>query len=251
MHVLQVPPMPTKEPERLFPYMAGVITANDVRQKGTGKFAADFVSWAKVMQLINQHHNGWQPQLAMNPEGGHVFKAPNGSAYIVVSFTHPGLGEETTEWPYAVTNNSNQPIQFDSVTCADLAKAHRRAICSAAAAFFSLGYELWAREEYAEASDQAAPPVPLQQDVQVKPATLSERSDKVKKKPAKADPEPAEQPVRSVLQDQLTDIMYTLEKGKVTSFLDEKTKLWGLKDYGSKIAQMNEDQLKVCIDELN
>jgi len=72
MHVLQVPPMPTKEPERLFPYMAGVITANDVRQKGTGKFAADFVSWAKVMQLINQHHNGWQPQLAMNPEGGHV-----------------------------------------------------------------------------------------------------------------------------------------------------------------------------------
>ena len=235
--------MPTKEPERLFPYMAGVITANDVRQKGTGKFAADFVSWAKVMQLINQHHNGWQPQLAMNPEGGHVFKAPNGTAYIVISFIHPEQGE-TTEWPYAVTNNSNQPTAFDSVTCADLAKAHRRAICSAAAAFFSLGYELWAREEYAEASDQAAPPVPLQQDVPAKAPTA-------KKKPAKEAPAPAEQPVRAVLQDQLTDIMYTLEKGKVTSFLDEKTKLWGLKDYGSKIAQMTEEQLLVCIDELN
>ena len=243
MHVLQIPPMPTKEPERLFPYMAGVITANDVRQKGTGKFAADFVSWAKVMQLINQHHNGWQPQLAMNPDGGHVFKAPNGSAYIVVSFIHPEQGE-TTEWPYAVTNNSNQPTAFDSVTCADLAKAHRRAICSAAAAFFSLGYELWAREEYAEASDQAAPPVPLQQDVPAK-------APAAKKKPAKEAPAPAEWSARSDLQDQLTDIMYTLEKGKVTSFLDEKTKLWGLKDYGSKIAQMTEEQLMVCIDELN
>ena len=223
--------------------MAGVITANDVRQKGTGKFAADFVSWAKVMQLINQHHNGWQPQLAMNPEGGHVFKAPNGSAYIVISFIHPEHGE-TTEWPYAVTNNSNQPTAFDSVTCADLAKAHRRAICSAAAAFFSLGYELWAREEYAEASDQAAPPVPLQQDVPAK-------APAVKKKPAKEALPLAEQPARADLQDQLTDIMYTLEKGKVTSFLDEKTKLWGLKDYGSKIAQMTEEQLMVCIDELN
>lgn len=223
--------------------MAGVITANDVRQKGTGKFAADFVSWAKVMQLINQHHNGWQPQLAMNPEGGHVFKAPNGSAYIVISFIHPEQGE-TTEWPYAVTNNSNQPIQFDSVTCADLAKAHRRAICSAAAAFFSLGYELWAREEYAEASDQAAPPVPLQQDVPAK-------APAAKKKPAQEAPAPAEWSAKIDLQEQLTDIMYTLEKGKVTSFLDEKTKLWGLKDYGSKIAQMTEEQLLVCIDELN
>jgi hypothetical protein len=243
MHVPRTSIMTTKEPSRLFPYMAGVITANDVRQKGTGKFAADFVSWAKVMQLINQHHNGWQPQLAINPDGGHVFKAPDGSAYIIVSFIHPE-GGESTEWPYAVTNNSNHPIPFDSVTCADLSKAHRRAICSAAAAFFSLGYELWAREEYAQAEDQVAPPVPLQQDVQVKPTAA-------KKKPAKADPEPAEQQNRQQLQDTLTDIMYTLEKGKVTSFLNEKTELWGLKDYGSKIAQMNEDQLKVCIDELN
>ena len=222
--------------------MAGVITANDVRQKGTGKFAADFVSWAKVMQLINQHHNGWQPQLAMNPEGGHVFKAPDGSAYIIVSFIHPEEGE-STEWPYAVTTNKNEPIAFDEITSAVLAKAHRRAICSAAAAFFSLGYELWAREEYAEASDQAAPPVPLQQDVHAK-------APAAKKKPAKEAPAPAEWSARSDLQDQLTDIMYTLEKGKVTSFLDEKTKLWGLKDYGSKIAQMTEDQLLACIVEL-
>ena len=243
MQVLRNGVMPSKESDRLFPYMAGVITANDVRQKGTGKFAADFVSWAKTMQLINEHHNGWQPQLAMNPDGGHVFKAPDGSAYIIVSFIHPEEGE-STEWPYAVTNNNNQAIAYEKVSCDLLTKAHRRAICSAAAGFFSLGYEMWAREEYAQAEDKAAPPVPLQQDVQVKPAAA-------KKKPVKAAPEPAEQQSREELEGKLTDILYTLPKEQVSSFLEQKTKVYGLKDYGSRIAQMDVTQLRACINELD
>jgi hypothetical protein len=40
------------------PYLAGVVTANDVRQKGSGSYAADFVSWAKIMQLINKNAPG-------------------------------------------------------------------------------------------------------------------------------------------------------------------------------------------------
>ena len=243
MQVLRNGVMPSKESDRLFPYMAGVITANDVRQKGTGKFAADFVSWAKTMQLINEHHNGWQPQLAMNPDGGHVFKAPDGSAYIIVSFIHPEEGE-STEWPYAVTTNNNQPISFDAVSCDVLAKAHRRAICSAAAGFFSLGYEMWAREEYAQADDKVAPPVPLQQSEPSKPAAA-------KKKPSKAAPEPAELQSREELEGKLTDILYTLPKEQVSSFLEQKTKIYGLKDYGSRIAQMDVTQLRHCINELD
>lgn len=243
MQVLRDNLMPSIESDRLFPYMAGVITANDVRQKGNGKFAADFVSWAKTMQLINEYHNGWQPQLAMNPDGGHVFKAPDGSAYIIVSFIHPQDGE-STEWPYAVTTNNNEPIAFDAVSCAVLAKAHRRAICSAAAGFFSLGYEMWAREEYAQADDKVAPPVPLQQSEPAKPAAA-------KKKPIKAVPEPAEQQNREELEGKLTDILYTLPKEDVSSFLKQKTEAFKLKDYGSRIAQMNGSQLRSCIDELS
>ncbi len=39
----------------VYPQLAGVITLSDVKQKGTGSYAADYIAWAKVMQLINQH----------------------------------------------------------------------------------------------------------------------------------------------------------------------------------------------------
>ena len=86
--------------------------------------------------------------------------------------------------------------------------------------------------------------MPLQQDVQVKPAAA-------KKKPTKAASEPAEQQSREELEGKLTDILYTLPKEQVSSFLEQKTKIYGLKDYGSRIAQMDVTQLRHCIDELN
>ena len=38
----------------VYPKLAGVITLSDVKQKGSGSYAADYVPWAKVMQLLNQ-----------------------------------------------------------------------------------------------------------------------------------------------------------------------------------------------------
>jgi hypothetical protein len=38
----------------VFPNLAGVITLSDVKQKGSGSYAADYVPWAKVMMLINR-----------------------------------------------------------------------------------------------------------------------------------------------------------------------------------------------------
>ena len=43
------------------PNLAGVITLSDVKQKGSGSYAADYVPWAKVMQLLNEKANGWLP----------------------------------------------------------------------------------------------------------------------------------------------------------------------------------------------
>jgi len=226
------------------PYLAGVVTANDVRQKGSGSYAADFVSWAKIMQLINEKAPGWMPQLGMSPEGGHVFKAPNDTGYLQVCFVHSEEGE-TMEWPQAIMDNRNNPIAYEKITARDVTDTHRRAICSAAAAFFSLGYELWAREEYAAAEGLAEPPEPVS-----KPA----KAAAAKSKPAaqKLPENPSEHPdVRSDLESELIELLQTkMEKGATLKYLDQKATEWKLQKGGSRVQQMNVDQLQICIDEL-
>lgn len=228
------------------PYLAGVVTANDVRQKGSGSYAADFVSWAKIMQLINKHAPGWMPQLAITPEGDNVFKAPDGTGYVQVSFVHPDEGE-TMEWPQAVMNNRNQPVAYDAISARDVTDTHRRAICSAAAAFFSLGYELWAREEYAAAEEAPSDPSEA-----VKPAP-EPKKPAAKKEAPRAQPAPAEAAteVRTELETQLIELLQTkMAKGDTLAYLDEKATQWKLNKGGSRVQQMNVDQLQICIDEL-
>jgi hypothetical protein len=228
------------------PYLAGVVTANDVRQKGSGSYAADFVSWAKIMQLINKEAPGWMPQLAIAPDGGNVFQAPDGTGFVQISFVHHEEGE-TMEWPQAVMNNRNQPVPYDKISARDVTDTHRRAICSAAAAFFSLGYELWAREEYAAAEAESADttaPVKAPVEQQQKP---------VKKEAAKATPKTAiaVDDVRTDLEAELIELLQTkMAKGDTLKYLDEKATLWKLNKGGSRVQQMNVDQLQICIDEL-
>lgn len=219
------------------PYLAGVVTANDVRQKGSGSYAADFVSWAKIMQLINKNAPGWMPQLAIAPDGGNVFKAPNSSGYVQVSFIHADEGE-TMEWPQAIMDNRNNPIPYDKISARDVTDAHRRAICSAAAAFFSLGYELWAREEYAAAENMAEPAGTVQKSAApVQPAAPAATLDSNE--------------IRQPLEAELIELLQTkMEKGSSLAYLDEKAKKWKLNKGGSRVQQMNIDQLQICIDEL-
>ena len=224
------------------PYLAGVVTANDVRQKGSGSYAADFVSWAKIMQLINKHAPGWMPQLAITPEGDNVFKAPNNTAYVQVSFVHHEEGE-TMEWPQAVMDNRNNPIPYEKISARDVTDTHRRAICSAAAAFFSLGFELWAREEYAAAEAMAEPPSPVQKPAEPKQQQPAESAPATS--PFKVDE------IRQSLESELIELLQTkMEKSATLAYLDDKAKKWKLTKGGSRVQQMNVDQLQICIDEL-
>jgi hypothetical protein len=198
------------------------------------------------MQLINMHAPGWMPQLAITPEGDNVFKAPDGTGYVQVSFVHPDEGE-TMEWPQAVMNNRNQPVAYDAISARDVTDTHRRAICSAAAAFFSLGYELWAREEYA-----AAEKAPADVDEAVKPAP-EPKKPAAKKEAPRAQPAPAQASteVRTELETQLIELLQTkMAKGDTLAYLDEKATQWKLNKGGSRVQQMNVDQLQICIDEL-
>ena len=141
--------MTSLEPSSLsqpFPNLGDVITTDDVSTKTAGKYKADYINWARTMHLLHLHAPGFQFHLAHYVDSGHVWKAPNGTAYVVGYFTGPN-GQRTPDFPQAVMDNRNDAIGFDKVTARDLTDSHRRCLCTAAAAQFGLGWQLWAREE--------------------------------------------------------------------------------------------------------
>ena len=156
-----------------YPNLAGVITKDDVFRKGTGSYAADYVSWARIANHLHANAPGWQFALMADDNGNHVWKAPDGSGYIMGYFRGPD-GEATVCFPYPCQDHRNQPVAFDKVSCRVLTDTHRRGLCAAAAYFFSLGYELWAREEVEqEKGEPASTPVTAPAPAKAKPAAAA------------------------------------------------------------------------------
>lgn len=133
-------------PLQLFPNLGNVITTDDVSQKGTGSYKADYVNWCRTMHLLHEHAPGWQFCLAHYADASHAWKAPNGTAYVVGYFTGPN-GERTPDFPQAIMDNRNNAVAYEKVSARDLTDSHRRCLCTAAAAQFGLAWQLWAREE--------------------------------------------------------------------------------------------------------
>lgn len=127
------------------PNLGGVITPDDISTKGTGSYAADYVNWAKIAHLLHVHAPGWQFALRTTSDGNHIFKAPDGSGYVVGYFVNGS--ERTPDFPQACMDNRNNPIPAERITARTLTDTHRRCLCTAAAFTFGLGYELWARVE--------------------------------------------------------------------------------------------------------
>lgn len=137
------------------PNLAGVITKEDVFRKGTGSYAADYCSWARIANYLHTKAPGWEFALREAPEGGHVWKAPDGTGYIVSYFIGPDR-QFTPDFVFPCQDNRNQPIAFEKVSCRTLTDSHRRALAANSAFTFGLGYELWAREEI-EAATKSEP----------------------------------------------------------------------------------------------
>ena len=129
----------------VFPNLGAVITKADVDTKGTGSYAADYVNWCRVAHILQDFAPGWQFHLVRTADDQHVWKAPNGTAYVVGCFSGPD-GLRTPDFPQAIMDNRNNAIAFEKVTARDLTDAHRRCLCTAAAAQFGLAWQLWARE---------------------------------------------------------------------------------------------------------
>lgn len=151
-----------------YPNLAGVITKDDVYSKGTGSYAASYVAWARIANHLHTHAPGWEFHLKPSPDRDHIWKAPDGTGYLVGYFTGPE-DQATADFPFPVMDNRNNAIQFDKISARALTDAHRRALCACAAYTLSLGYELWAKEEVSEAGVSIAAPAPV--EVKSKPAT--------------------------------------------------------------------------------
>jgi hypothetical protein len=158
-----------------FPNLAGIIKKDDVYKKGSGSFTASYVAWARIAQLLHEHALGVDFHLEPTPEGQVVHKAPDGTGYILCYFTDAD-GKQTSRFPFPCMDHRNNPIPFDKISARVLTDTHRRGLCAAAAFHFSLGSELWAKQELedAGAATEVEQPKPqLKKDsVTTKPATV-------------------------------------------------------------------------------
>tara|TARA_R100001440_G_scaffold16037_1_gene27211 strand:+ start:1518 stop:2177 length:660 start_codon:yes stop_codon:yes gene_type:complete len=138
------------------PNLENVIKNEDVYEKAGRKYC----KWSRIAYYLNNHAKGWNFQLKLNSESptspsffDAVWKAPDGSGYLMCYFTDP-QGGETGLFPYAIMDNRNNPIKIDRISARDVSDSHRRALAACAAFTFSLGYELWAFNEVASATEQ-------------------------------------------------------------------------------------------------
>ena len=90
------------------------------------------------------------------PDGSHVWRAPNGTGYLVLFFQGPEE-QVSTDFPYAITDFRNKPVKLEQIDSAVLCNSQRRGFAACAAFTFGLGYELWAREEVTAEEPELVP----------------------------------------------------------------------------------------------
>ena len=134
------------------PTLDSVISADDVRQKGGGKFAASYVPWGKISQLLREHAPDWQPIAVPDQEGNMAHAAPDGSFYLMMAFRHVD-GQTTQPVPHAVMDHKMTAKKNPDAR--DIADAFVRGMCKAAALSFGLGIEMWTGDPL---DDEEAPP---------------------------------------------------------------------------------------------
>jgi hypothetical protein len=144
------------------PNLKSVVTKEMVKTIGTGRYAAEYVPWSKIAELLNEHAPGWQPELVPDPSGSILHLAPVG-AYLMIGFRHLD-GTKTTAYPQAIQDNRHAAIPLDKIDARDVSDTQRRGFCLAAAAVFSLGIELWTRDPlesgYSRALEESSPTLP-------------------------------------------------------------------------------------------
>jgi hypothetical protein len=126
------------------PQLKGLVTKDMVKTIGTGRYAAEYVPWSKIAELMQKHAPGWMPECVPNADGDVLHRAPVGG-YLQIRFVHLD-GTATPAYPQAVQDNRHAAIPYEKITARDLTDTQRRGWCLAAAAVFGIGVELWTRD---------------------------------------------------------------------------------------------------------
>jgi len=212
--------------------LAGVIEIKDVHQLPTG-FKAKYMAWAKVAAIFNKECPGWSHHCRLNPQDGHpLFDAPDGSLYFIFYFKDPE-GNEYSDFIFPIMGNNKKALKREFVDAREISDTQRRGFVAHCAFQFSLGYELWAKEEI----DDNKPHLQIVKNEE-KPAQYK-KVDKPKYD-----------------KNSLVDMIMNQLNVKMTN--DEQKKLWVIakaKEYkiegsGSKLNQMTVLQLRNCLQEL-
>ena len=198
-----------------------------------GGFKSKYMTWAKVASIMNKECPGWSHHCRLNPQDGHpLFDAPNGSLYFIFYFKDPE-GNEYSDFIFPIMGNNKKALKRELVDAREISDTQRRGFVAHCAFQFSLGYELWAKEEI----DDNKPHLQIVKNEE-KPAQYK-KVDKPKYD-----------------KNSLVDMIMNELNVKMTN--DEQKKLWVIakaKEYkiegtGSKLQQMTVLQLRNCLQEL-
>ena len=147
------------------PNLSGLADPKNVSQKGTGRFTADYINWARTLQDIRSQAPGWMPELMEDVDGRELHKAPDGSAYLMIRFRHTD-GTETTAIPHAIMDHKMLPVAGDQIGARDIADSFVRGACKAAAALFGYAWQMWSKDD------------PMARDIMHEPTQhVTERAD--------------------------------------------------------------------------
>ena len=212
------------------PNLAGVIEIKDVHQQPTG-FKAKYMAWAKVASIFNEKCPGWTHHTKINQQDGTpLFDAPDGSMYFIFYFQDPE-GNKFSDFIYPIMGNNKKALNRDSIDAREISDSQRRGFVAHCAFQFSLGYELWAKEEIED------------NEPHLKVVTKTEP----KPEPIKKNQYSSEELV-SMIMNELNLKMKDDEQKRL--WVLSKANQYKIQGEGSKLQQMTVLQLKNCLKEL-
>ena len=212
------------------PNLAGVIEIKDVHQLPTG-FKAKYMAWAKVASIFNEKCPGWTHHTKINEQDGTpLFDAPDGSMYFIFYFQDPE-GNKFSDFIYPIMGNNKKALKKDFIDAREISDTQRRGFVAHCAFQFSLGYELWAKEEIEDNEPH----------LKVVPKT-----------------EPKPEPIKKNQYSREELVSMIMNELNLKMKDDEQKRLWVLskanqykiQGEGSKLQQMTVLQLRNCLQEL-
>jgi len=207
------------------PNLKGVIEIKDVHQLPTG-FKAKYMAWAKVASIFNEQCPGWSHHVKRNEQDGTpLFDAPDGSMYFIFYFVDPE-GNKYSDFIYPIMGNNKKALKRDQIDAREISDTQRRGFVAHCAFQFSLGYELWAKEEI----EDNEPHLKIAEDKIIK-KTKYDSGELIEK-----------------IMNEMNHKMKNDEQRRL--WVVSKANQYKLQGDGSKLKQMSVFQLRDCLKEL-